>query len=268
MNALTRDQLRRLPKAELHCHLDGSVRPSTLLELGRELGVVMPAQTPDALAHHMWVQDARHLEDYLTRFDVTLSVMQNAAALERVTYELLEDAHAEGVRYIEIRYAPVLNTRGGLTLEEAVEAPKRALDLAAEKLGIRGGLIVCALRHLDPTVSNALARLAVAYAGKGVVGFDLAGGEAGHSATMHAKAFAYAREHGLWCTCHAGERRRGLGARGGPYLRGAAYRARHAARRRSPIDGRSRRTRHRHRSLSHEQRADARRRRLCLAPRA
>ena len=205
MNALTRDQLRRLPKAELHCHLDGSVRPSTLLELGRELGVVMPAQTPDALAHHMWVQDARHLEDYLTRFDVTLSVMQNAAALERVTYELLEDAHAEGVRYIEIRYAPVLNTRGGLTLEEAVEAPKRALDLAAEKLGIRGGLIVCALRHLDPTVSNALARLAVAYAGKGVVGFDLAGGEAGHSATMHADAFAYAREHGLWCTCHAGE---------------------------------------------------------------
>lgn len=205
MSALTREQLRRLPKAELHCHLDGSVRAGTLLELGRELGVAMPAATPEALAHHMWVQDARHLEDYLTRFDVTLAVMQSAAALERVTYELLEDAHAEGVRYIEIRYAPVLNTAGGLTLDEAIEAPKRALDLAAAEFGIRGGLIVCALRHLDPIVSKELAKLAVAHAGKGVVGFDLAGGEAGHPATNHADAFFYAREHGLWCTCHAGE---------------------------------------------------------------
>lgn len=202
---LTRDQLKRLPKAELHCHLDGSVRPETLLELGREFGVPMPASTPEALAQHMWVQDARHLEDYLTRFDVTLSVMQRANALERVTYELLEDAHAEGIRYMEIRYAPVLNTRGGLTLDEAVEAPKRAMDLAAAEFGIKSGLIVCALRHLDPIVSFELARLAVAHVGRGVVGFDLAGGEAGHPATNHAAAFVHAKEHGLLCTCHAGE---------------------------------------------------------------
>jgi adenosine deaminase len=205
VTALTAAQLRRLPKAELHCHLDGSVRASTLLEFGREFGVAMPAATPAALAHHMWVKDARHLEDYLTRFDVTLAVMQRADALERITYELLEDAHAEGVRYIEIRYAPVLNTRGGLTLDEAVEAPKRAIDRAAATLGIRSGLIICALRHLDPGLSMDLARLAIAHAGKGVVGFDLAGGEAGHPATAHAAAFRHAREHGLWCTCHAGE---------------------------------------------------------------
>ena len=189
----------------MHCHLDGSVRASTLLELGREYGVPMPAATPEALAHHMWVKDARHLEDYLTRFDVTLAVMQRADALERVMYELLEDAHAEGVRYIEVRYAPVLNTRGGLTLDEAVEAPKRAMDRAATVLGITSGLIVCALRHLDPSVSLDLAKLAVAHAGKGVVGFDLAGGEAGHPATAHAAAFRHAHAHGLWCTCHAGE---------------------------------------------------------------
>lgn len=205
LTALTRDQLRVLPKAELHCHLDGSIRASTLLELGREQGVPMPASTPEALAHHMWVKDARHLEDYLTRFDVTLAVLQRADALERVTYELLEDAHAEGVRYIEIRYAPVLNTRGGLSLDEAVEAPKRAVDRAMATLGIRSGLIICALRHLDPAVSLELARLAVSHAGRGVVGFDLAGGEAGHPATAHAAAFTHAREHGLWCTCHAGE---------------------------------------------------------------
>lgn len=203
--ALTRDQLRRLPKAELHCHLDGSIRATTLLELGREQGVPMPAATPEALAHHMWVKDARHLEDYLTRFDVTLAVLQRADALERVTYELLEDAHAEGIRYIEIRYAPVLNTRGGLTLDQAVEAPKRAVDRALATFGIRSGLIICALRHLDPSVSMDLARLAVAHSGRGVVGFDLAGGEAGHPATVHAAAFRHARDHGLWCTCHAGE---------------------------------------------------------------
>lgn len=198
-------QLRRLPKAELHCHLDGSVRASTLLELGREFGVAMPAATPESLAHHMWVQDARHLEDYLTRFDVTLAVMQRADALERVTYELLEDAHAEGVRYIEVRYSPVLNTRGGLTLDEAVAAPRRAMERAAKNFGIRGGLIVCALRHLPPAVSLDLARLAVAHAGDGVVGFDLAGGEAGNPATAHAAAFNHVRDHGMFCTCHAGE---------------------------------------------------------------
>jgi adenosine deaminase len=205
MTALTREQLRRLPKAELHCHLDGSLRASTLLELGREFGVPMPASSPEALAHHMWVRDARHLEDYLTRFDVTLAVLQRASALERVTWELLEDAHAEGVRYIEIRYCPALNVRGGLTLDEAVEAPRRALERAAATFGIRGGLIVCALRHLPPATSMELARLAVAHAGRGVVGFDLAGGEAANPATPHAPAFRYALDHGLACTCHAGE---------------------------------------------------------------
>lgn len=205
MRPLSRDQLRRLPKAELHCHLDGSIRASTLLDLGREQGVAMPAATPDALARHMWVQDARHLEDYLARFDTTLAVLQRADALERVTYELLEDAHADGVRYIEIRYSPVLNVRGGLSLDEAVEAPKRALDRARAAFGIRAGLIICSLRHLPAATSMELARLAVAHAGKGVVGFDLAGGEAGNPASPHAPAFRHAREHGLWCTCHAGE---------------------------------------------------------------
>lgn len=205
MKPLTVEQLRRLPKAELHCHLDGSIRPSTLLELGQEYGVPMPAASPASLAHHMWVQDARHLEDYLTRFDVTLAVIQRADALERVTYELLEDAHGEGVRYIEVRYSPVLNTRGGLTLDESVAAPQRAMERAAKDFGIRGGLIVCALRHLAPSVSMDLARLAVAHADRGVIGFDLAGGEAGNPATAHAAAFRHVRDHGMFCTCHAGE---------------------------------------------------------------
>ena len=97
-----RSLLTRLPKAELHCHLDGSVRPATLLELGREHRTPMPASDVDELREFMIVRDARNLEDYLTRFDITLSVMQTAEALERIAYELAEDAAAEGVRYIEM----------------------------------------------------------------------------------------------------------------------------------------------------------------------
>jgi adenosine deaminase len=197
--------LRRIPKAELHCHLDGSVRPTTLLDLGREYGVPMPETSANALAHHMYVRDARHLEDYLTRFDVTLGVMQSERALERISFELGEDAAADGVRYIEVRFAPVLNQRWGMSLEGAVEASLRGLARAQAAHGIVGRIIVCGLRHLSPDVSLELARLAVAFQGKGVVGFDLAGGEAGHPASAHRAAFLYAREHGMFCTCHAGE---------------------------------------------------------------
>jgi len=200
-----RELLRRLPKAELHCHLDGSVRPATLLDLGRELGVAMPAPTEESLREYMIVRDARSLEDYLARFDVTLSVMQTEGALERIAYELAADASAEGVRYIEVRYAPVLNIRRGLALGAAVEAPLRGLARAEREHGIVGRLIICGIRNMSPEVSLELARLAVAYRRHGVVGFDLAGGEVGNPASRHAKAFEYARCHDMACTCHAGE---------------------------------------------------------------
>ena len=205
MATVDRELLRRLPKAELHCHLDGSVRPATLLDLGRELGVAMPAPTEESLREYMIVRDARSLEDYLARFDVTLSVMQTEGALERIAYELAADASAEGVRYIEVRYAPVLNIRRGLALGAAVEAPLRGLARAEREHGIVGRLIICGIRNMSPEVSLELARLAVAYRRHGVVGFDLAGGEVGNPASRHAKAFEYARCHDMACTCHAGE---------------------------------------------------------------
>jgi adenosine deaminase len=205
MPTLDRELLRRLPKAELHCHLDGSVRPATLLDLGRELGVAMPASTEESLREYMIVRDARSLEDYLARFDVTLSVMQTEVALERIAYELATDASAEGVRYIEVRYAPVLNIRGGMALGAAVEAPLRGLARAEREHGIVGRLIVCGIRNMSPEVSLELAKLAAAYRRQGVVGFDLAGGEAGNPASGHAKAFEFARCHDMACTCHAGE---------------------------------------------------------------
>ena len=202
---IDRELLRRLPKAELHCHLDGSLRPQTMLDLARDMGVTMPALDARSLGEYMIVHSARNLEEYLERFDVTLSVMQTESALERIAYELAEDAARDGVRYIEVRYAPVLNQRRGLTLEQTVEAPLRGLARAEREHGVRGRLIICALRALPPATSRELAELAVAYRHRGVVGFDLAGGEAGHPARLHAHAFEFARSHDLACTCHAGE---------------------------------------------------------------
>lgn len=202
---LTRDLLRRLPKAELHCHLDGSVRPQTLLDLAREYGQPMPRADAASLRDYMRVHDARDLEEYLQRFTVTLSVMQTAAALERIAYELAVDAHADGVRYLEVRYSPILNVRHGLSLGDAVEAPLRGLRRAERELGIVARVIVCAIRSMAPDVSLELAELAAAYRHEGVVGFDLAGGEAGHPASLHERAFRHAHKHDVACTCHAGE---------------------------------------------------------------
>ena len=203
--APTADLLRRLPKAELHCHLDGSLRPETLLDLAREYGQPIPRDDAESLRAFMRVDDARSLEDYLAKFDVTLAVLQTAGALERVAYELAIDAGRDGVRYIEARFAPVLNVRGGLSPGEAIEAPLRGLERAARDGGATGRIIVCALRHLSPDVSMELAHLAVAYRARGVVGFDLAGGELGNPASAHAAAFEFALGHDLACTCHAGE---------------------------------------------------------------
>jgi adenosine deaminase len=205
MPVITRDLLRSLPKAELHCHLDGSVRAETMLELAREYGQTMPVDDAQALREHMVVKDAHNLEEYLERFAITLSVMQRGEAIERIAYELAEDASRDGVRYLEARYAPVLHAREGLSLDEAVEAAARGLARAEGDHDIVARIIVCGLRHLEPAVSLDLAKLAVAHRERGVVGFDLAGGERGHPARAHAEAFAYARQHDLAVTVHAGE---------------------------------------------------------------
>ncbi len=201
----TRDQLRRLPKAELHCHLDGSLRPETLLELADGIGMALPAGDAEALGRHMVAAESRDLEEYLHRFAITLAVMQSADALERIAYELLRDAADEGIRYIEVRYAPVLTTAGGLTMGEAVEATLRGIARAHQDAAIIGRLILCGIRTMPPAVSLDTAKLAVSYGTSGVVGFDLAGAEIGNAAADHAGAFAYARSHELACTAHAGE---------------------------------------------------------------
>ena len=205
MTVVTRALIERLPKAELHCHLDGSVRPETLLELGREYGVTMPRDDAEALRDYMVVRDAHNLEEYLARFATTLSVMQTAESLERVAYELATDAWHEGVWYLEVRFAPNLCTRHGLSAAQALESAINGLSRAEREHGIVSRILVCALRTQPLSSSLDMARLAVDFHGRGVVGFDLAGAELGHPASAHADAFRHARDHDVPCTCHAGE---------------------------------------------------------------
>ena len=200
-----RSRLREVPKAELHLHLDGSLRPSTILELAEDAGVTLPYNDEESLYDYLFVQDGQNLVDYLKRFDLTLSVMQTAESLERTARELCEDAAAENVRYLEIRYSPILHQQGDLTLEEAVEAPLRGVRQAEADLGVKSNLIICGIRNLPPETSVRLAELAVGFKGRGVVAFDLAGGEAGNPPTDHAEAFQVAREANLNVTIHSGE---------------------------------------------------------------
>ena len=181
------------------------MRPETLIDLAREQGVKMPRPDAASLREYMTVRDARNLEDYLKRFEVTLSVMQTAPALERIAYELTEDAHRDGVMYLETRFSPVLNVKGSLKAHDVVDAVLKGLARGEAELGVVARVIVCGLRHLEPDVSLSLAELAVAYKDRGVVGFDLAGGEKGNPAGRHRKAFEYAHSHDMACTCHAGE---------------------------------------------------------------
>lgn len=209
MLTATSERLLRLPKAELHVHLDGSLRPETMFELAEERGVHLPAGDPDSLRDFMLVSDASRLEDYLARFHLTLAVMQDAEAIERISYELGEDHARENVRYLEARFAPVLNAVGGLSSAEVLEAALAGLARAERDFQIETGVIVCALRSLPPSSSLEMAELAVEYGDRGVCAFDVAGAEAGNPVRDHLDALHTAEAAGLPITIHAGE---GFGA--------------------------------------------------------
>ena len=201
-----RELLRALPKTDLHVHLDGSLRPSTLLALAEEQGAKLPFRSPRELSRAFArLASGVSLPEYLKAFDWTLQVLQDRASLERVAFELAEDAHAENVRYMEVRYCPALHTRKRLTMEETVEAVRSGLRRAERRTGIRTGTIICGIRHLSPRLSDRLADVAVAYYGKGVVGFDLAGAEKDYPAKAHRRAFNRVQKHHVNVTVHAGE---------------------------------------------------------------
>jgi adenosine deaminase len=195
-----------LPKTDLHVHLDGSLRLRTILEIAESQGSKLPATDEKGLSEAIGCgKNFGSLVDYLRGFDITLQVMQSAVALERIAFELAEDAHRENVRYMEVRYAPLLHTREGLKLTAVVEAVLDGLGRARETYGIKSNLILCGIRNISAESSYAMAELCVAYKNRGVVGFDLAGAEADFPPKHHRAAFQLVRDNNINTTIHAGE---------------------------------------------------------------
>jgi adenosine deaminase len=198
--------LQKLPKVELHCHLDGSLRIPTILDLAKQDKVTLPTSSSDKLSKLLVIGKTRgSLEDYIKRFDITLSVMQTPAALRRTAYELIEDVAKENVRYIEIRYSPILHTEKGMSLGESVEAVREGLQRGRKDFGVESGIIVCGIRNISASASLKLADLTVRYKNKGVVGFDLAGAEENFPAKDHQEAFYMILNNNINATIHAGE---------------------------------------------------------------
>jgi len=203
---LTREFIHKLPKTDLHVHLDGSMRIETIFDLAKQHNVKLPAETPAELENLICCDiQCESLVDYLRGFDVTLSVLQTEDALFRAAYELAEDAAAENIRYMEVRYSPILHVQKGLKLTQISDAVINGLHEAEKKFNITTGVIICGIRNMDPATSLELAKLAVAYKNRGVIGFDLAGAEYDHPAKHHKEAFYIALNNNINITVHAGE---------------------------------------------------------------
>jgi adenosine deaminase len=201
------ERLRRAPKVVLHEHLDGSLRPRTVLELAESAGYTeLPFDDEGRLADWFAAGAARgSLPLYLEGFRHTIAVLQSAEALERAAYESAEDMARENVVYAEVRFAPHFHTQRGLGLDAVMAAVLRGFARGREDFGVETGLIVCAMRNLSSMLSMQMAELAVAWRSRGCVGFDLAGEEAGHPARHHLDAFQLVKRMNFSITIHAGE---------------------------------------------------------------
>ncbi len=197
--------LAALPKADLHVHLDGSLRAATFAELGRAVGMDIPDDDEAMRTRYFPATRVASLNEFLACFDHTLAVLQTPEALKRVARELAEDFAADGVWHAEVRFCPSLHNEQGMTPDEAIAAVRAGLDAASAGTGISCGVIVTALRTKDPAGSLELAKLAVDWKGRGVVAFDLAGDEADHPAKHHLQAFYHVMNHNQNVTIHAGE---------------------------------------------------------------
>jgi len=203
---ITEEFIRELPKTELHCHLDGSLRLNTILELAEKNKIELPSRDPVTLHKAVAVLgNMVTLPEYIKKFDITLSVLQTPEALSRAAYELAEDCHRENVLYLEVRYSPILHTRQGMTSMDTVDAVLTGLKQAEDEFKIKSGVIICGIRSISPEVSYRLAELAVAFKNRGVVGFDLAGVEENFPAKDHKEAFYLILNNNINTTLHAGE---------------------------------------------------------------
>ncbi|MFZ4893202.1 adenosine deaminase [Plantibacter sp. Mn2098] len=208
-NPLSGIDLRTLPKISLHDHLDGGVRPATILELAEPLGIEVPVADADGLAEWFYAQcNAGSLVEYLKTFDLTIEIMQTEEGLARVAREFVQDLAADGVIYGEVRWAPEQHLTRGLSLDAVVEAVQAGINEGIEDAARGGhdiqiGQLVTAMRHADRSLE--IAELAVRHRDRGVAGFDIAGAELGFPASKHRLAFDYLASSFFPVTVHAGE---------------------------------------------------------------
>jgi adenosine deaminase len=204
--AATLDLLRRMPKAELHLHLDGSLRPETALELARQRGVDEGMDLEGISGRLIAPPRCRDQAELLRAFALPVALMQDAEALERIAFELVEDVAGDGTRYAEIRWAPTLHLERGLSLRDGIAAVVAGGTRGAATTSITVRLIAVALRSHPPELNRGMAEESLRFLGDGLTGFDCAGPEAAFpDPLLHGEAFDVARAGGLGITCHAGE---------------------------------------------------------------
>lgn len=201
----TEDIIRAVPKVLLHDHLDGGLRPQTIIELAKDIKYnKLPTDDPEELAQ--WFHrgaNKGNLVEYLQGFEHTCAVMQTKEALERVAYEMMEDMQKDGVCYVETRFAPVFHTSKNIYNDDVVNAVLDGLERGKRDFNVGYGLIICGMRNMKNTLEYA--ELAVNFRHRGVVGFDLAGEEGGYPPKKHIEAFQYIQRENFNITIHAGE---------------------------------------------------------------
>ncbi|TDF97270.1 adenosine deaminase [Paenibacillus piri] len=198
--------VRKMPKVDLHLHLDGCVKPGTIVALASEQRITLPASGKEKLLSYMQV-DAHcdSLRHYLQKFDFTLRFLQTAGALRRIAREAVEQSAEHHCRYIEVRFAPQLHRRGGLTVDEAIHWALEGLKEGESRFGVKARLIAICMRHHSEADNREVIEAAARFRDKGVVAVDLAGDEASYPAERFRGTFALAQKLGVPVTIHAGE---------------------------------------------------------------
>ncbi len=198
--------IRDFPKVDLHCHLDGSVRPQTIIDIAIKENIAIPSRELKEFEKSVKVfGECNSLKKYLDKFELPIKVMQKEEDIYRITTELLEDVSKDNVKYIEIRFAPFNHMEKGLKAEEVIEAVLKAMKYGRKKYGVMSNLILCAMRHESVENSKLLFEIGKEYLKNGVVAVDLAGNEQDFPPEIHKEAFDLAEKYGFHCTIHAGE---------------------------------------------------------------
>lgn len=197
---------KKLPKIELHCHLDGSVRPETIIELAKIEGIKLPSYDIETIKNIMIApMECTSLNEYLEKFEIPVAIMQSKENLKRITYELMEDSAKENIKYIEIRFAPLLHTNKGLSSEEIIQSVLEGIKEGEKNYDIKGNLILSFLRHMPAETIYEVIEAGKKYLGDGVVAIDLCASEDKGFCEKFIQPFLLGKEYGYKVTIHAGE---------------------------------------------------------------